>query len=120
MVSVIITNKDDTNLNLEVSKITAVGFDCEIPLNKIAAMRDDASGRIRTFYFSLFLNAERSDMADIKGEISIHSIRRISQEAGIVSTRFVDLTEEQQATINEYATTGKVVSLNQARQKLRA
>lgn len=119
MVSVIITNKDDTNLNLEVSKITAVGFDCEIPLSKLAAMRD-ASGRIRTFFFSLFLNAERSDMADIKGEVSIHSIRRISQEAGIVSTRFVDLTEEQQAAINEYATTGKVVSLNQARQKLRA
>lgn len=104
-------------LKSEVHKLSTLGFDCEIPLTQVASLRDD-TGRIQTFEFDIQLG-EASE-AHIHGQVSIHSVRRVAQTLGVMTTRFLELTPECKQYLAEYLNTGKVVSFKAAQQKRRA
>lgn len=116
MTVVVISNSDNHQFDLEVVKLTSMGFDCVIPVAHFSAMRDP-SGRICTFSFSMSF---QGDDIDLEGEVAIHSMRRVTQEAGEITCRFVDLSQTQRQILNEYLSSGKVVSLNKARLQRRA
>lgn len=116
MAVAVISDEKGKYFELEVKKISSIGFECLLPLADFPAMRDD-SGRICDFNFSLSFDGSHTD---IEGIISVHSMRRITQTEGILCCRFVNLSEEQRSILCEYLTTGKIVSIKKARFKKRA
>lgn len=113
MTKVSIICDEKTLFEAEVCKITTLGFDCEVPLTCFADLRDE-TGRIQTFNFALSFFDEA---AVVYGQLAVYSMRRITQTTGIITMRFKQLDQEMLALVNEFAATGKVVSLEQARRE---
>ena len=104
-------------LQAEAQKLSILGFDCEIPLNQIADLRDE-SGRIQTFEFDLLLS--KASEPSVIGQISIYSVRRVAQTSGMLTARFMALTTDNERCLAEYLQTGKIVNIKTAQQKRRA
>lgn len=113
MTKVSIINEGKTLFEADVCKLTTLGLECEVPLACFAELRDE-TGRIQAFDFSLSFFGENTA---VMGQLAVYSMRRITQTTGIITMRFKQPDKELLALVSEFATTGKVVSLEQARQE---
>lgn len=118
MVNTIIISEGITLVEAEAQKVSTLGFECEVALDVFPQLRDE-TGRIRPFQFALFFS-DNAPSADVEGELVVYSMRRITQTTGVLAVRFKFVADNGIALLAEYANTGKVVSLEQARQKRRA
>lgn len=118
MTRTIIINDGKTVLDAEVSKLSPIGFECEVPVGIFSDLIDER-GRYRVFQFALFFS-DRSDEANLVGDLSVSAMRRLSQTRGVLAVRFLNLNAEAASVINSFINTGTVVSLKKARQKRRA
>lgn len=111
MATVIIRNeKNEIILDSKLVSITPLGFECDIDDKSIKSLRDQ-SGRLLSLVCEMYLDSN-SDPVCITGDISVHSIRRVSQNISLLVTRFVSLEEGAYQYISEYIHHGKVVSVN--------
>lgn len=118
MANVKLKEENQILLQGEAVNITPLGFDCEISLDDIPALRD-AAGRFRMLGMELQLQAHEG-IVTVLGSASVYSVRRVAQNTGLLTVRFADLEQNAYRLIAEHLNPHAVVSLEQAKQKRRA
>lgn len=98
--------------------ITPLGFDCEIALDAIASLRDEA-GRFRLLDLELLLQTHDGQQ-QVSGTVNVYSVRRVSQQCAMLTLRFGQMEQDAYRLVAEHLSPAGVVSLDQARHKRRA
>ncbi len=118
MANVQLKQQDQILLQGEAINISPLGFDCEIELEQIPALRDEA-GRFRALDIALQLHTH-SGPYSVSGTAMVYSVRRVAQNTGLLTVRFAELEQDAFRLIAEHLNPNPVVSLARVKQKRRA